>query len=118
MFFVGLNSRIKKFVRNHSGFAASRFFLAMEEFTNHQNNSDTQIHADLVTLMRDVGTGNLKRLEGSPNYSIYRDWMHSWQKYCTDSNHREAKDCTCELPEDSDEEDNLDNEADSGVDMD
>ena len=77
----------------------------------------TQIHADLVTLMRDVGTGDLKLLDDGLNCSIYRAWMHSWQAYCTDSNHREAKDCTCKLPADSDEENTSDNEADSEVDM-
>ena len=96
-------SLLKRTIRKHNGFAYPRFWLWLEEFIYHMNNSGSDVHADFRTLLDAIGQYGMRKIEDAPHHSVYYDYTMDWHRFCTNPQHIEMKDCDCSILDEEDE---------------
>jgi transposase-like protein len=89
-------STLKKELHSHSGFPYPRFWLWLEEFIYHRNNSGSESRASLETMLQHIGEHGLKNIEDQPHHSVYFDYCQEWQSFCRNIDHKTVKDCDCD----------------------
>ena len=110
-----LISVLKRGIRKHNGFTYPRFWLWLEEFIYHMNNSGPQSHADFRHILETLGAFGMLKLADGLHHSVYYEYTREWQLFCNNQAHQERKDCDCTRADDGDVEEDPAEEEEGAV---